>query len=204
MEFIFKPEKLTPDFAEQVSYALAKRTELASRKKFPGLWKKTDALNEKKMPEDVLRRRKIRRVIYGIFLITAGIFLFVPGLMNPKELFVPLAAGTFSLINGIFAVLPRKTPAEKYEKKAKRFISAINASLKEGDTVVFGEEAVTENGGLLMEYKDLEPVIENRRIWLVCDGKKLMILRKADLVLGSAEDFSAFIKEKTGEEITFC
>ena len=129
MEFVFKPEKLTPELLEQISSALAKRAELASRKRFPNLWKKTDALGEKKMPEDVLHRRKIRRVIYGVFLIAAGIFLFIPGLMKPKELTVPLIVGAFSLINGIFAVLPRKNAAEKYEKTAKRLVSAINSSL---------------------------------------------------------------------------
>ena len=33
--------------------------------------------------EEVLRRRKIRYVIYGIILIAVGFFLFIPGIMKP-------------------------------------------------------------------------------------------------------------------------
>ena len=197
MEFIFKPEKLTDDLSYQISECIAKRAENFSRAKYPGMWKKVDDLNERRMPEDVLRRRKIRQVIYGILLIGMGIFLFVPGLMKPKELTVPLIVGAFAIINGIFAVLPRRTDAEKYKRKAKKLLSAINSSVKSGDTVIFNEEAVFENGALIMEYQNLEPLVESRSIWLVCDGVKVMVLRKNDLVSGSPEDFSAFINEKT-------
>ena len=197
MEFIFKPEKCGPELVEQTAEVIGKRAELASRKKYPSLWGKVDSLNERKMPDDVLRRRKIRRVIYGVFLIAVGIFLFVPGMMKPKELFVPLVVGAFSFINGIFAVLPRRSTAEKFEKKAKKLLEAINSSLAPGDTVVFNEEAVFENGALLMEYEDLEPVLENRSIWFFCDGVKVMVLRKTDLVSASSEEFLEFIKEKT-------
>lgn len=182
----------------------AKTAELASRKKYPGLWKKNDALNKNSAPEEVLRRRKNRHVIYGVFLIAIGIFLFVPGIMKPKELFVPLIVGAFSFINGIFAVLPRKTPAERYERKARKIMENINFSLSPEDTVVFGEEAVFENGALLMEYKDLEEVIETRSLLLVCDGTKIMLLRKLDLVGGDVSEFGAHILEKTGKSIIKC
>lgn len=197
MEFIFKPEKCGPELVEQTAEVIGKRAELASRKRYPSLWGKADSLNERKMPDDVLHRRKIRRVIYGVFLIAVGIFLFVPGIIKPKELFVPLVVGAFSFINGIFAVLPRRSTAEKFEKKAKKLLEAINSSLAPGDTVVFNEEAVFENGALLMEYEDLEPVLENRSIWFLCDGVKVMVLRKTDLVSASSEEFLEFIKEKT-------
>ena len=129
MEFVFKPEKLTEELVDQVAEAVGKRAEIFSREKLPGMWKKVDKLNEKKMPEEVLRHRKIRYVIYGIILIAVGFFLFIPGLMKPKELTVPLIVGAFSIINGIFAVLPRRTNAEKFKKKAEKLVSAINSSL---------------------------------------------------------------------------
>ncbi len=204
MEFIFKPEKCTPELTEQVSAAIAKRTELASREKYPGLWEKTDKLNEKNLSAPALKRRKTFRKIYGIICIALGIFLFIPGLMEPKELFVPLVVGACATILGISAVIPRKTNAERFEKKAKKLISAINSSISANDTVVFNDEAIFENGALLMEYQNLEPIIENRSIWFVCDGIKVMILRKTDLVSGSEEDFSAFVFEKTGSKIADC
>ena len=204
MEFVFKPEECTPELVEQTASAIAKRAEIASREKFPSLWGKVDSLNEKKMPEEVLRRRKFRRVLYGILLLAMGIFLFIPGIMKPAELTVPLIVGAFSIINGIFAVLPRKTPAEKYEKKAKKLLFSINSNLAPGDTVIFNDEAIFENGALLMEYQDLETVIECRSIWFVCDGIKVMVLKKNDLVSGTKEDFSAFISEKTSGKIVAC
>ena len=204
MEFVFKPEKLTEELVDQVAEAVGKRTEIFSREKLPGMWKKVDKLNEKKMPEEVLRRRKIRYVIYGIILIAVGFFLFIPGLMKPKELTVPLIVGAFSIINGIFAVLPRRTNAEKFKKKAKKLVSAINSSLKPEDTVVFGEEKIFENGAVLMEYENLESVIENRSIFLVCDGNKIMVLRKTDMVIGNPEEFGIFAESKSGRKTEKC
>lgn len=200
MEFVFKPEKLSDDLVYEISECIAKRAENFSRAKFPKTWKKVDSLNEHKMPEEVLRRRKIRRVIYGIILIALGIFLFIPGLMKPKELTVPLIAGIFSIINGIIAVLPRRKPEERFKRKAKKLFSAINSSIKSENTVIFNDEAVFENGAILMEYKDFEPLIESRKLWFVCDGTKVMVLRKTDLVSGSPEEFAEFINKKTEKE----
>ena len=204
MEFVFKPEKLSEDLKYQVSETIAKRTENFSRKKLPGLWKKTDELNRKNLSEEGFKRRIRLRRFYGIVLIAAGIFLFVPGIMKPRELTVPLIVGAFSVINGIFAVIPRKTDGEKFLKKAKKLISAINSSVKPEDTVVFNEEGIFENGALLMEYKNLENIIENRSIFLVCDGTKIMVLRKTDMVLGKCDEFSGFVESKTGKKTCKC
>ena len=197
MEFVFKPEKLTENLFYEISESIAKRTEIFSRKKFPGLWEKTDALNAKNLSEPALKRRKIFRKINGIICIALGIFLFVPGIVAPKELFVPMIAGAFAIVFGISAVIPRKTNAEKFLKKAKKLAKAINSSLKPEDTVVFGEEGIFENGTLLMEYENLENIIENRSIFLVCDGTKIMVLRKTDMVIGNPEEFGFFIEDKS-------
>ncbi len=200
MEFVFKPEKLTEDLSYQISEAIAKRTEIFSRKRFPGLWEKTDKLNEKNLSEPALKRRKIFRKINGIICIALGIFLFVPGIVKPEELFVPLVVGAFAIVFGISAVIPRKTNAEKFLKKAKKLISLINSFLKPEDTVAFKEEGIFENGKLLMNYENLENAIENRSIFFICDGEKIMILRKTDMVFGNPEEFLFFIEEKTGKK----
>lgn len=204
MEFIFRPEKLSDYYHDQVSEAIAKRTELFSRKKLPGIWEKTDELNRKNLSEAGSRRRLRFRKFYGIICIALGIFLFVPGLMKPGELAVPLIVGALALISGISAVIPRKTPAERFGKKAKKLVSAINSSIKPGDSVVFNDEGIFENGALLMEYKNAEALIENRGIFAVCDGKKIMMLRKADMVSGNPEDFSRFFEEKAGKKTEKC
>ena len=204
MEFVFKPEKLTENLSYEISESIAKRTEVFSRKKLPGLWEKTDALNAKNLSEPAFKRRKIFRKINGAICIALGFFLFIPGLLKPQELFVPLVVGAFAMIFGISAVIPRKTNAEKYIKKAKKLISAINSSIKPEDTVVFNDEGVFENGLLLMEYKNFENVIENRSIFLVCDSAKIMILRKTDLVIGNSDEFFKFIEEKTKKKVYNC
>lgn len=204
MEFIFRPEKLSDDLRYQVSEALARRTELFSRKKFPGLWEKTDELNKKRLPEEALIKRRRFRRFYGIICIALGIFLFVPGIMKPSELAVPLIVGALAIITGITAVIPRKTAGEKFEKKAEKLILAINSSVKPEDTVVFNDKGFFENGNILMEYESLENIIENRSLWLVCDGKKIMILRKADMVSGSIDEFTVFVETKTGKKTENC
>ena len=204
MEFVFKPEKLTEDLSYQISEAIAKRTEIFSRKRFPGLWEKTDELNAKKLSEPALKRRKIFRKINGIICIALGIFLFVPEIVKPEELFVPLVVGAFAIVFGISAVIPRKTNAEKFLKKAKKLISRINSSLKPEDTVAVKEEGIFENGKLLMNYENLENAIENRSIFFICDGEKIMILRKTDMFVGNPEEFLFFIEEKTGKKIYSC
>ena len=52
----------------QVSRALEKRVELASRERMPKLWELTDKLNSgEKAPEDVLGNRRRRRRALGFF-----------------------------------------------------------------------------------------------------------------------------------------
>ena len=52
----------------------------------------------------------------------------------------------------------------------------------------------------MTEYENLESIIENRSIFLVCDGIKIMVLRKADLVIGNPEEFKIFVESKTGKK----
>ena len=96
--FIFSIKPYDVDtLASQVGWMLEKRTELASRKKLPGLWKLTDKLNAvPRAPEAELKRRKERQRRWGGLLLVMGIFLFVPGVMKPQELPVPLFAGFFA------------------------------------------------------------------------------------------------------------
>lgn len=95
MEFMFQisPYRGT-EFVPQVSRALEKRTELASREKLPKLWALTDKLNSMgKAPEAVRERRRKRRVLLGLLDWLLGLFLLVPGWLSPRELLIPLLAG---------------------------------------------------------------------------------------------------------------
>ena len=82
----------TESLLRQVSTALEKRTELISRQRYPGLWENIDRLNTMAKGR---QRSSLRTRIMGIVCLVLGIFLFVPGLLKPQELLVPLLAGAF-------------------------------------------------------------------------------------------------------------
>lgn len=90
MTFQFHTTPVTEEekavFTPQLAMALDKRLELHSRRTMPGLWSVTDRLNS--MPrasEAVLKRRQVRYRIYGVVLLVLGLFLLIPGLMEPRN-----------------------------------------------------------------------------------------------------------------------
>lgn len=50
-EYRFVLTPYDPSLADELSRALEKRTELSSRKKYPGLWRQTDRLHAYNEPE---------------------------------------------------------------------------------------------------------------------------------------------------------
>ena len=72
------------------------------------------------------------------------------------------------------------------------------------DFLSFSKNIIFENGMLLMVYENLENLIENRSIFLVCDGTKIMVLRKTDMVIGNPEEFGLFIEDKTKKKTYLC
>lgn len=110
MEFLFQISKCNQDNLKlQLSKTLDKLAELNSRKRLPWLWKYIDRLNAvPKAPMPVLRRRAVRYKIYGVILLIMGIYLLIPGLMEPKKLLVPLISGATSVSFGLVCLLSRK------------------------------------------------------------------------------------------------
>ena len=93
--FLFQPTPLdAAALRPQVRRALERRTELLSRQKYPRLWAATDRLNRgERVPKIIAERRKRRRALLGLLDWALGLFLLIPGLMDPKALAVPLAVG---------------------------------------------------------------------------------------------------------------
>lgn len=86
----------------QVSRALEKRTELLSRQKCPRMWKLTDKLNSvEKVPQAVREKRRNRRAFLGLLNWVFGVFLLMPGLMDPQELLIPLLVGAVGYGAGV-------------------------------------------------------------------------------------------------------
>lgn len=89
----------------QVAYALEKRTELISRKKYPKIWGMTDKLNSvEAVPQAIRENRQKRRGFLGLLNWLAGVMLLIPGLLEPQKLFVLLLVGTASLVCGTVAL----------------------------------------------------------------------------------------------------
>lgn len=79
----------------QVRRALEKRTELLSRQRCPRIWALTDRLNRVgQASSEKLQHREKLRLILGLVNGALGLFLLLPGLMDPGALPLPLLVGT--------------------------------------------------------------------------------------------------------------
>ena len=103
--FVFQITPLDPAASrDQVSLALKQRSELLSRQAYPRLWRMADRLSRvEKAPPAVRRRRRKLRLILGTVDWGLGLFLLLPGLMDPAALLVPLLVGAvcFGFSTGI-------------------------------------------------------------------------------------------------------
>ena len=86
-QYIFAPTACEAGLEEELAAALEKRMEIFSRASLPGMWKKTDAMN--RYAARGSGRKGVLRKILPWVLILAGLFLLIPGLMEPKELRMP-------------------------------------------------------------------------------------------------------------------
>ena len=185
--------------AGQVAWMLEKRTELASRKRLPGLWKLTDKLNAvPRAPEAELKRRRERRRWWGGLLLVMGIFLFVPGVMKPQELPGPLVAGLFAILMGVFYLRKDGRKKNAYVKKAKQLLDKMNTSM-EGQKLrlIFYETELAISGAgedKRISYTDLECGLETADLFGLVYENQILILQKKEILLGEAEEFAKHLK----------
>lgn len=101
--FLFQSTPLDPQLLyPQVSRALEKCAELISRQKYPKMWELTDKLNRvEKVPQAVRENRRKRRGFLGLLNWLIGVFLLVPGLMEPQALMLPLIVGAVCFGSGV-------------------------------------------------------------------------------------------------------
>ncbi len=204
--FIFSMKPYgTEDLVPQMARMLQKRVELASRKKLPGLWKLTDKLNAvPRAPEAELKRRKERQRRWGGLLLVMGIFLFVPGIMKPQELPVPLVAGFLAIVLGMLYLRKGDRKKNSYEKKAKKLLENMNASMENQKLrLVFGDtEFVISGAGedKKVSYADMECALETKDLFGLIYNNQIIIVQKQELLLGNAEDLIKALKEKTTYE----
>ncbi|MBP3576917.1 MAG: hypothetical protein J6K15_02290 [Lachnospiraceae bacterium] len=202
--FSMKPYDVNTLFP-QVVQILQKRVEIASRKKLPGLWKITDKLNAvPRAPETELKRRKERQRRWGGLLLVMGFFLFVPGVMKPQELPVPLVAGFLAIVLGMLYLRKGDRKKKTSEKKAKQLLEKLNASM-EGQKLrlIFydAELAITGVGDdKKISYANMECALETADLFGLIYENQIVLLQKKELLLGNAEDLIKALKEKTTYE----
>ena len=204
--FIFSMKPYDAEIlSDQVASMLEKRTELASRKRLPGLWKLTDKFNAvPRAPEAELKRRKERQRRWGGLLLVMGIFLFVPGVMKPQELPVPLVAGFFAIVIGMLYLRKGDRKKKSLEKKAKQLLEKMNASM-EGQKLrlIFydAELAITGVGDdKKISYANMECALETADLFGLIYENQIVLLQKKELLLGTADELTETLKEKTTYE----
>ena len=192
MDYVFQVNGCPPgDWTQQVALALEKRTALYSREKLPVLWRLTDRLGTPNMPEPVLKRRRIRSRIYGVILVLLGLFLLIPGLIEPQTLKVPLFAGLFATMTGILQMLPRrKHPVKRYLRTANSLLA--HRQTVRGTAIRFDEKGIVD-GDSSIAFAQFDSIIEGPDLYFLAWGEKGMILWKQELTGSTPEAFSAFL-----------
>ena len=183
-------KKLLP----QVSRALEARTQLLSRKKHPGLWKATDALNAIPKTNEAGRGR---RKILSVICLALGIFLFVPGLMKPQELQGPLFMGAIAIGVGIGGLVRGRKKKDPFEKAARQLLAGKEHTA-DANRVIFEEESMRICGREEEEipYADFEFFVEGKDVYLITFTGRVVLLQKKDL-RQDIDAFNAFIAEHT-------
>ncbi|MBQ4637971.1 MAG: YcxB family protein [Clostridia bacterium] len=182
----------------QAARALKMRTQLVSREKMPGLWKITDKLNpEGKEPVS----NPLRTRILSIICLLLGIFLFVPGLMKPNELIVPLFAGALAIGSGIGGLI------RAGRSKNDPYINSAGILLKDKDTA-FSDEDIrvsfddsgmtlpTQDGSETVPYDGFERIMECEDMFLFIYDTRVTVLQKKDLLDADANDLADFLSAK--------
>ena len=192
-DFVFRITAMGEEYLSQISYALEKRTELLSRSQYPGMWKTTDKLRAS--VKEPSKGRKLFRKLLSIFCLCCGILLFVPGLMEPEELRVPLFAGAIGIGTGIGGLLrgkiKRKNP---FDKSARLLLEQRKTT--EDAKAAFNEDGMTlvaGGGEELIPYDKLEYIIEADGMLLITFDEKVIAIKKDDLVCGEFEAFRSFV-----------
>ena len=191
----YDTEKLLP----QVSRALEKRTEMVSRERFPGLWKHTDRFRSMARGR---KRSRLRTRGMSALCLAAGIFLAVPGLMEPRELFVPLLVGAAAMGAGIIGLWQsRARKKNPFDRAVKILLEGKDkSSAEQAASVSFSEEGMTVPAGggkaEFVPYREFECAVETADSFLFVFGGRVLLLQKMDLKAECTGDFCSLISEK--------
>lgn len=182
----------------QVSRALEKRSEHLSRERYPKMWRSIDHLPS---PSQGSGRSRLRTRLFSILCLAAGVILVVPGLMEPKELLVPLVAGAAAVVLGVSGLWrTRKNREKPFDRSARLLLEGKDQTPERpAPTVSFSDQgmSLSEKGGSeFVPYRDFESAWETEDTLLLVFGQRVTLLQKRDLVQGDFSGLSRLLTEK--------
>lgn len=185
------------DWKPQLVRALQTHTETLSRRAVPGIWKMTDRLNRvPRAPEYVLRRRRIREIVWGILLLLLGLLLIIPGLVKQKEQFFPLLVGLFAAVTGLMRLLPRRKRENRRLLRSAETLLHNRAAVTNA-VVIFDENGLCPDGAEPVAYDSLVTAVEADDLYFFTWGNQALLLFKQELQGQSPEAFSGWLAERT-------
>ena len=138
----------------------------------------------------------------SVLCLALGIFLFVPGLVEPQELMVPLIVGAIAIGAGIGGLWrSRKHKKNPFDKSAKILLSGKdNIPSEPALTVSFSEDGMTvsaDNSNTeFVAYDGFECAIETADTVLFVYDTRVTVLQKNDLKTGDINEFCGLLAEK--------
>ncbi len=209
MEYVFelKPAR-SEQFLPQLAAALDKCEELASRKGLPWLWKLYARFRGlPKAWDKTLRWSRILYRVAGVILIAAGLVLFVPGLMAPRELTGPLIVGALSVTWGVYCLFRRvgqgrrgdgkRRLPKRMVKEARSLADGLADPQRAGVHVRFTEREMafesTQGARQTLSYDTFLCGAETRELLLLRGKESGFVLQKRELTWGAWPEFRAFL-----------
>lgn len=182
----------------QVSKALEKRSEHLSRQRYPNMWRHIDRLPS---PSQGAGRSRLRTRLFSVLCLAAGVILVVPGLMEPKELLVPLVAGAAAVALGVSGLWhTRKNRENPFDRSARLLLAGKDQTPESpAPAVSFSDQGMTlsEKGDAeFVPYSDFESVWETEDTLLLVFGQRVTLLQKRDLVQGDFSGLSRLLSEQ--------
>lgn len=207
--YLFRISNYDEALCTETAELLSKRLEAESRRRLPAVWKLTDDAAAYAAAGPGRERRASRYRVYGAVLLALGVFVLVPGLMEPQSPAL-IAAGAAALLAGAveFALAGKRkaaTPPKSCRKDAQKlFQNLCAADFEQNPTeIAFDDSGMTvraDGTEQQIPYESVKGFFETERLWLLVYGEeKALLLQRRDLSSGNAEDFAASLRRKIGE-----
>jgi len=185
MTYTFHTTTLDKQLLPQISAALEQHTQHISRVKYPKLWQYIDKRNSKH------QLNRPRSKFLSIICLLLGLFLFIPGLMEPQELLIPLLAGAIGVGTGIGGLIRSGKNSSPFTRSAKKLMKLYVV----GAEISFSDSGMKLQNEAEVPYSTMSPVIETADCLFFVFGERYLLLQKKDC-LNDITDFQQLLAEK--------